>query len=227
MDMKPRKFDDPLVLVGGGDIDWDAVAELRGRGFPLVAADGGANDMPPSEAPPEMIIGDLDSLVDRDRWDDRTQILHLEEQDSTDFEKCLYATAAPLYLAFGFLGRRLDHSLASLHVVMKYHPDKPVVLIDGVDLLTLASGRFEMSLPLGARISVYPMETVTFDRSEGLEYALDRLTMRQGTRIGTSNRVTADPVRIAVRDSGEAAYAVILSNNLLGNVLDMMMDETT
>ena len=67
MDNKPRKFPDPLVLVGGGEVDWQAVGELRARGFPLVAADGGANDMPPSEAPPDMIIGDLDSLVDRER----------------------------------------------------------------------------------------------------------------------------------------------------------------
>ncbi len=227
MDNKPRKFPDPLVLVGGGEVDWQAVGELRARGFPLVAADGGANDMPPSEAPPDMIIGDLDSLVDRERWDGRTEILHLAEQETTDFEKCLYATDAPLYLAFGFLGRRLDHSLASLHVLMKYHREKSILLIDSIDLLTVTSGAFEMSLPLGARFSVYPMETVSFDRSEGLEYALDELTMKQGGRIGTSNRVTADPVRITPRAPGDAAYAVVLSNNLLDTMLDMMMGETT
>ena len=110
---------------------------------------------------------------------------------------------------------------------MKYHREKSILLIDSIDLLTVTSGAFEMSLPLGARFSVYPMETVSFDRSEGLEYALDELTMKQGGRIGTSNRVTADPVRITPRAPGDAAYAVVLSNNLLDTMLDMMMGETT
>jgi thiamine pyrophosphokinase len=45
---------------------------------------------------------------------------HLPEQDTTDFEKCLYSVAAPLLLGVGFLGGRADHHLAAMNVLVRY-----------------------------------------------------------------------------------------------------------
>ena len=80
------------------------IAESRRVAPVLIAADGGADALHEMRLTPEAVIGDMDSLSDMAAWRGRTRLVHLAEQDSTDFEKCLYATQAPLYVAPGFTG---------------------------------------------------------------------------------------------------------------------------
>ena len=78
---------------------------------------------------PDLIIGDLDSLLQRPVWESMTNVVRLAEQDTTDFEKCLYSVSAPLFLAFGFTGNRLDHTLAAVHIAAKYIAEKSIILV--------------------------------------------------------------------------------------------------
>jgi len=211
------KFEKTLLLVGGGDLNWPLLSSLLDKDLPLVAADGGANALADNGVTPEMIIGDLDSLDSRVQREDRTRILEIYEQHTTDFEKCLYATDAPLYLAFGFLGKRFDHTLATLHSLVKYRAQKRIVLVDQVDMIWTPPPAeiFEIDLPPGTRFSIYPLEPVTFETSQGIEYPLDGLSMKQGVTIGTSNRVISKPVRIRQNKTEIGAWAVIIPNEFI------------
>lgn len=211
------KYQQPLLLIGGGDVNWTLLTSFVDKGLPLVAADGGANGLAEHGITPHMIIGDLDSIDARTRSENATRLLEISEQHSTDFEKALYATDAPLYLAFGFLGRRFDHSLAALHGLLKYRAQKRIILVDQVDMVWIP-GRteiFEMDLPVGTRFSIYPLEPVRFETSQGLEYPLDGLLLRQGVAIGTSNRVCGQTVRITPDKDQDGAWAVIIPNDFI------------
>ncbi len=212
------KYEKPLLLVGGGDVNWPVLLSLIDKGHPLVAADGGANALADYGVTPDMIIGDLDSIDLKTRQDNHAHLLEISEQQTTDFEKTLYATDAPLYLAFGFLGRRYDHCLAALHSLVKYREQKQIILVDLVDMIWTppSTEKFEIDLPLGTRFSIYPLEPVTFETSQGLEYPLDGLSLKQGVAIGTSNRVTGETVRIRQTDSENGAWAVIIPNDFIG-----------
>ena len=79
-----------VILVGGGDfLDADLRAACQSASA-RVAADGGAGRLMRLGFRPDAVIGDMDSLSPelRRRLDPDT-IHEVDEQDSTDFEKCL------------------------------------------------------------------------------------------------------------------------------------------
>lgn len=204
------QFDKPVVLLGGGQCAFDLLHTLLQKNYPLIAADGGANHLRGKSVVPELIVGDLDSLVDQDEWEMLTTVVRVAEQDSTDFEKCLYTVKAPLYVALGFTGNRLDHTLAALNVMAKYCGDKTIILVADCDVLLVRRGSFGIELTAGMRLSIFPLQPVRFARSVGLLYPLDGLTLSPTAMIGTSNEVSEDAVQLDVEPASRGVYAVVL-----------------
>lgn len=196
MEEPPLIFPRGVTLIGGGAVDRAGFEAARARAPHVVAADGGANVLREWGETPEAVIGDMDSIRDLDFWRGRTRLLPLAEQETTDLEKCLHATAAPVHVGVGFLGRRFDHTLAAAHVLLR-RAEKRVVLIGEDDLAFLAPTRWRARLAPGARVSVYPLRPVTGLASEGLVWPLDGLALAAGERIGTSNRAAAETVAVA------------------------------
>lgn len=211
------EFDNQVLLVGGTDFDAEVLKPFRT--LPLVAADGGANHLRQLDWLPSLILGDLDSLHDRAYWEKRTRVMEITEQDTTDFEKCLYSIDAPLFIAAGFCGGRLDHTLATLHVVQKYHRQKSVVLISEQDVIVVCSDVVDLALPVGTRVSVYPLTTVDFKASKGLQYSLNGLTLQSGHFIGTSNISCEPHVQILPVDN-KGEFAVLLPLEQLVNLVN-------
>ncbi len=89
-------FEGLLVIVGGGTVDHDLLRDLYVSGGHLVGADGGADHIVAAGLMPEAIIGDFDSLTNVESWLGRTRLLSIAEQETTDFEKALYSTRAPV-----------------------------------------------------------------------------------------------------------------------------------
>lgn len=171
------------------------------EGRQIVAADGAANRLTKRGVLPDAVIGDMDSLSGAARAALPPGNIHrIEEQDSTDFEKCLSRIEAPLVIALGFSGGRLDHQLAVLHGMMLC-ADRPCMLVGPREVVFLAPPRFDVGLPAGGRVSLFPMAPVTA-RSEGLVWPLDGLAFAPGQQIGTSNRVQGD------EDEGEVAVRI-------------------
>lgn len=212
----PLVFDAPVLLRGGGPAPAGLVAELRARSGAVVAADGGADLLPP-DLLPDAVIGDMDSVADPAAWRARIggRFLHEPEQESTDLGKCLRLTRAPLYLCAGFLGGRLDHSLAALHVLLT-HPDRRILLAGEEDLAFLAPLRWRARLEAGARVSIFPLASCTGLASAGLEWPLDRLALGPGERIGTSNRAVATEVGL---DLDRRAAVVMVERRFLDPVI--------
>ena len=215
-------FNRPVVLLGGGVCVTDTLLQLLQQGYPLIAADGGANYLAELSIIPELIIGDLDSLSRQSHWESITRVVKLEEQDTTDFEKCLYSIDAPLYIGLGFTGKRLDHTLAALHVVAKYSNRKRVILVGEDDSVLVCRGAHRFVVDRGTRFSIYPLEPVTFLQSTGLFYPLDGLTLAPTTMIGTSNEVLDQQVTLETAPDSDGAYAVILPLNALTHMLEQL-----
>lgn len=218
----PLRFERPALLLGGGPAAPELVEELRRRTGAVVAADGGANRLATSDLRPDAIIGDMDSLRDRPFWEAQpgVRVIHEPEQESTDLEKCLRLTRAPLYLAAGFLGGRLDHSLAALHALM-VHADRRIVLAGEEDAAFLAPLRWRARLEIGARVSVHPLGPCTGLASRGLAWPLERLGLEMGRVIGSSNRAEAAEVGL---DLDRRAAVVMVERRFLGAVIDSLED---
>lgn len=201
--------ENPVLLLGGASLDFAAFRAVYDRSALLIAADGGANHLLGSGLVPDAVVGDLDSLLHVENWRRQSNVLHCAEQESTDFEKCLYTVSAPWFWAMGFSGQRLDHSLAVLHSLARYVDTRRVLLLSDTDVSFVCRADVRLELPLGTRLSVYPLSPTRFVRSAGLSYPLDGLTLSAGQRIGCSNAVSGSSVEIEVDPLQGGVYVVI------------------
>jgi thiamine pyrophosphokinase len=218
MNRLPLRFDTAVTLVGGGALDQATVEAAMRHAPALVAADGGADRLAEMRLDPRAVIGDMDSISDPERWQSGpSQFVHLAEQDSTDFEKCLYATEAPLYLAVGFTGRRVDHTLAVFHVLLSY-PQKRVVILGEDEASALVPPRVTLRLAVtpGSRVSIYPILPVGAVRSKGLVWPIDGLAMASGRRIGTSNQASQPLVEMEFDGPGAL---VMVERDAIGSLI--------
>ncbi|MDO5704081.1 MAG: thiamine pyrophosphokinase, partial [Paracoccus sp. (in: a-proteobacteria)] len=143
---------------------------------------------------PQAVIGDFDSISAETRAAIPSDRLHpVTEQDSTDFAKCLMRIDAPFVVAVGFGGRRLDHTLAAMNVLVR-HPRPHCVILTAADAVALAPADLSLDLPPGTRFSLFPMGPVR-GSSTGLRWPIDGLLLEPAGRVGTSNETTG-PVRI-------------------------------
>ncbi|MBS0123215.1 thiamine diphosphokinase [Thetidibacter halocola] len=219
--MKPAivRKSTPVLLVGGGDCPEDALNAALTEGLPAVAADGGAARLLSRGLVPEAVIGDMDSLATAALDGLPPGVVHrIEEQDSTDFDKCLRNIEAPLILGYGFLGARLDHQLAAL-TVLAGRPERRCILVGREDVVMLCPPSLHLAIEPGSRLSLWPLGPVG-GRSEGLRWPIDGIRFAPGGRVGTSNAVSG-PVLL---EMDAALMALILPVTALDELRAALKD---
>lgn len=190
----------PVTLVGAGAFRKDALDAALALAPRLVAADGGANKAVRSGHLPDHVIGDLDSVTARTRAAiPADRFLHVAEQETTDFEKCLTRIEAPLILGLGFAGPRADHTLAAWNALVR-HPSRRCLILTPRDVVFAAPGRLALDLAPGTRVSLFPLAPVAAE-GRGLHWPVGGLDFRPDGRIGTSNRAEG-PVEMAFARPG-------------------------
>ena len=91
---------------------------------------------------------DLDSLSPSLRSElDPSRVIHVAEQDTTDFEKLLIRVDAPFMLAIGFMGGRIDHQMA-VQTVLTAYAHRKIYLSGGRGRMFVSPP--EIDLPLDA-----------------------------------------------------------------------------
>ncbi len=216
------RFPGLLVVVGGGTIDPDVLSELRQMSGRFIAADGGAIGLAENGLMPEAIIGDLDSVGDLSRFAD-ARIVRIAEQETTDFEKALYSTAAPVTVGVGMTGKRLDHTLAALDAIARHAAGRHLILVDEHDMALAVVGDLALTVEPGERVSVHPLTAVSFAQSLGLDYPLDGLMLAPGVRTGTSNRATTGPFAITVQPGQKGTWLLIVDRKNLKSIVSALL----
>jgi thiamine pyrophosphokinase len=206
-----------MAIVGGGAVDPALLIELAARGVALVGADGGADAIGDAGLVPAAIIGDLDSLRDRAAWEKRSRVIHMPDQITTDFQKAIRATTAPVTLALGMTGKRLDHTLAALSAVLQYAPTRRLLLVDEVDVALAVVGPIGFEAAPRERVSIHPLLPIRFSHSTGLYYPMDGLLLEPGGLIGTSNEGVGGPVEVVPDD--ETPWLLILGKERLWDLV--------
>ena len=200
--------DQPLILVGNGACDRGQLADAP-AGY-LVAVDGGLRHCQAAGLTPHAVIGDMDSADLSGLMADHPDVLvhKLTDQNTTDLEKALMMYAAPVCLAYGFLGLRVDHMLATFSVLARYAEFHNLILVGEDDLVHVTMRPFAMSLAVGARLSVWPVGQVRFAKSSGLVWPLDGLMLSPDGQVATSNQMQTDQLTLTPQHGNKGAYAV-------------------
>ncbi len=208
----------PVTLFGAANILPEVAAQVLAYAPNLVAADGGARAALDLGHVPRAVIGDFDSIDAASLAQIPADRLHkVAEQNSTDFEKCLRAVNAPLILAAGFSGGRLDHELAVYNTLTRY-PGKRCVVVGDVDLCFVAPLSLHLDLPAGCRLSMFAMGGCDVSAT-GLRWPLDQVRMAADGLVSISNAVTDGPVHIT---ASRQKLLVILARQHLNSIAALL-----
>ena len=185
-----------ITLVGAGTPTRAALRRALTRAPHLVAADGGADAALAFGFTPDLAVGDFDSVSPRaPETLGAARLHHDPDQETTDFDKVLAAIEAPLLIAVGFSGGRMDHSLAAMSTLAQ-NPHRRLVMDTGDDLCLICPPHLTLSLPADCRVSLYPLAPVRC-ASTGLRWPTDHLFFDPLGRIGTSNAAAGGPVTLS------------------------------
>ena len=195
------------MIVGGGSVDLDLLRDLYLSGAHLVGADGGADQIVAAGLKPEAIIGDFDSLTNADTWLGRTRLMRLSEQETTDFEKALYSTSAPVTVALGMTGKRFDHTLAALDAVTKYGKERVIILVDEADIAVAMTGPFSFEVTPRERVSVHPLAADPVQAERGPQISAQRREAGAGRADRHVERSDRRAVPDRARGQGKAVAA--------------------
>ena len=185
-----------VLLVGAGPASSAVIQSVAAYADTIVAADGGFQSAWTASLNVALVVGDMDSQVDLPA----TQaIAKIDDQETTDFEKCLRVCAADIFLGVGFLGGRLDHQLAAFSALLK--EPRPVVLIDEDQLVFVVPAQFQMELDAHSPLGFYPMLPVQVTL-RGVKWPLDDVEMRPTGQIATSNMSNGELLHVQVDGPG-------------------------
>lgn len=166
----------------------------------VIAVDGGARHLLAANRPPDVVIGDMDSLPETlQGWLAQANtrfITYPVTKDETDLELALLY-AADLYdeplLIFGALGGRLDQMLAN--ILLLTHPrlhGRHIQLVTAQERAWLVHGMTEIQGQIGDTVSLIPLAgDVHLQNTTGLQWPLQNDTLRFGLARGVSNVMTA------------------------------------
>lgn len=162
----------------------------------IVAADGAGDKLLQIDIKPSVIIGDLDS-AQSNNYDD-IEIIHLPDQNQTDFEKAMQYMAKQNLLptiVCGVNGGYIDHILNNISIITQhesvfYAPPLIGYVIKG-------PSTFKSHFPLNTKISLFGMVKSKIN-SSGLKWELNNETLELPGYNSSSNRTASEQISIEV-----------------------------
>jgi thiamine pyrophosphokinase len=187
----------PVTLLGGADLDNSELNICLKVAPSVVAADRGADHALQHGLSPVAVIGDMDSLSPAAAAAFGAVLHRVSEQESTDFEKCLTRIKAPLIMAAGFLGGRLDHTMAVLGTLARLQAHQVILVSQDDVCVLLPQGRSTWHLPPDVRAGVLPLGQARVT-SDGLTWDLAARAMSPDGLVSSSNAVVKPVVTFDV-----------------------------
>ena len=215
--MKNFIYNETVILVGGSRVSLKLLKSISHL-HPIFAADSGANILVSEKIDFKAVIGDMDSIDKKILKNPDIENITIDNQNSTDLEKCFSQINAETFIGFGFLDLRLDHSLASLTAICKNNSANAIILVGDIDTVIWVKGEWSCNMPIGTRVSIWPLADQFFLNSSGLKYSLKNLKMNPINLIGTSNETDKDNFSIIPNDDYPSKYVTIIPTEYFMNI---------
>lgn len=210
-----------VMIVGSGDFAVSKTIEkYKSRGFKIIAADGGANSLFEAGIVPDYSIGDYDSISKETyEWLKLNQVSmdkYPSKKDKTDMELCIdFAMSMSKEIVItGGSGYRLDHTLANILLLIKFHQKKINIIVeDDYNHIIILSGNNKLDVKeyMGYNLSILPYFDDLIDvTTNGLEYEVLNQRFPFGSSFGVSNVILKENIEINI---GEGIGAIIISKD--------------
>lgn len=202
------------LIVTGGDINLEQLREYEEeyRKQNIIAVDKGLEKLSKLNITPIHVVGDFDSISKEilEQYQDNKQIIfhkYNPEKDNTDTDiamKLAIGLKSDTITILGALGKRMDHSLANIHI-LKYALDAkiPCQIVDDYNRIYLIGDKHTLykNKTYGKYISLIPLtsrvEGITL---KGFKYPLTNYSMPVGLSLGISNEIIEETATIEIKD---------------------------
>jgi thiamine pyrophosphokinase len=190
--MKKEEKKSILIIANGELPGADILMKLVTKSDIIIAADGGGNNCYKKNINPDFIIGDLDSIEEPVlKHFKYCEIIKIENQNRNDLEKALQfsQTLKPDIIRItAAFGKRLDHSLANLLLLQTRFQRQPLEFYDPCGCLSLISGKYELSNPIGTVVSLFSFLPIQGLSLSGFQYSPSDVNYPNGFS-GLSNTI--------------------------------------
>jgi thiamine pyrophosphokinase len=208
------------VIVGGGEAPGEeCLAHWTEMTDFFFAADWSALAYERLPRRPDAVIGDLDTMVCAAIGPDDPPFFQIDDQQTTDMEKCLFhaldldCTEAVL---LGATGKRLDHTLYNLSLIEGFAERMRLCLANdhGTSVRIGAGERVRWDLPVGTTFSLAPLAApALLGEVTGARWPVTDEVLINGGDLSISNEVAAPPMRIEVH---EGSVLATIANDMTG-----------
>jgi len=194
---KPNTY---MVIAGGENPSGLALQFLSEAGH-IVCADSGAQFCYENAIIPDIVIGDFDSLSEEaaDFFVGKgvSFSVHPSHKDHTDTDLALawcFAKEPEQVFLTGALGKRIDHSLANIMLLVKY---PALTIVNEESMLKLCRGRLQLCGKKGDLMSLIPLSHIVKNvHLKGFLYPLQGQDLLMRNNIGISNEMTEEIAEI-------------------------------
>jgi thiamine pyrophosphokinase len=191
-----------VLFLNGNKTNIKIINKFLSKKSLIVSADGASNYLKHMKVIPDVIIGDLDSITQKNlRYysQKKVKVVKLEEQETTDFEKALnYILKLKIkkISVFGAMSKRYDHTLNNFSVLKRYYKNNNITFYDNKYESFYCSKSLSFKYKTNKIVSFLGMPYATGIVTEGLKYTLKNETLYFGIREGTLNESVSDKVKI-------------------------------
>ncbi|MCL2634656.1 MAG: thiamine diphosphokinase [Oscillospiraceae bacterium] len=180
----------PCVIVGAGE--FTGLSGIRHTDYYyIIAADGGYDNLKQFGIKPDLIIGDLDSINNIPA--DIETIRFPIEKSASDMELAVEEAIRRGYgyfYIYGALGKRLDHTLANIAVLVNISKRGYLAYLigGGCEITAVTNSRLTFGKEKTGVVSVFPAgDEARGVTLTGLKYPLCDAVIKCGTTVGLSN----------------------------------------
>lgn len=191
------------VIFGAGDYTGTEVYKGDWEGNLIIAADGGMLQLERLGIVPGLLIGDFDSMEERQG---ENIIRHPVIKDDTD---TLLAVREGLrqgcsrFIIYGGMGGRTDHTIANLQTLSFLAEQKAEGYMrgNGEVITVIKNGGLIFDKTYEGIISVFSMsDKSTGITIRGLKYEVDNISLNRSMPLGVSNEFMGKTARIEVKN---------------------------
>ncbi|MEO8512678.1 MAG: thiamine diphosphokinase [Ignavibacteria bacterium] len=171
----------------------------------VIACDGASDFLKNAGVIPDVIIGDFDSVKPQTfKYFSKRKVLikQVIDQNKNDLEKAIIFALSKKYKVInitGLTGKRLDHTLNNISILMKYHKKAKIWFYENGFEGMIVSKKAEFSCKIGDIVSLIPLPKASGVTASGLKYPLKNETLEMGVRTGALNEALKKNVNVSVK----------------------------
>ena len=116
-------------------------------------------------------------------------------------------------------------TLASLTAINRKHSARVIILVGEIDTVVWVKGKWSCEIPVGTRLSLWPLGEQFFHSSTGLKYSLKDLTLHPLNLIGTSNETIERKFSLHPSENYSSRYVTIIPSKYFLNLYNSLIGE--